>query len=80
MLLRQSPLGLMALAGGLDIAGNLFFLMAVQSGRLDVTAVLASLYPAVTAVLAMVIIKEHLTHPQRIGIGAAVLAIVLITL
>lgn len=78
--LRESPLKLLTLAGLLDVAGNLFFLLAIQNGRLDVTAVLGSLYPAVTAILAMVIIKEHLTQLQRIGISAAVLAIVLITL
>jgi uncharacterized membrane protein len=78
--LRQLPLRLLTLAGVFDVAGNLFFLLAVQNGRLDVTAVLGSLYPAVTAILAQVTIKEHLTHPQRLGISAAVLAIVLITL
>ncbi|MFC2177269.1 EamA family transporter [Actinomycetota bacterium] len=41
---------------------------------------LSSLYPAVTAVVAMVVLKERISRTQVIGIGLAMVAVVLLVL
>ncbi|GAC1414516.1 MAG: DMT family transporter [Acidobacteriaceae bacterium] len=63
----------------LDTSGNLLFVAATRAGRLDVAAVLASLYPASTILLAAWMLHERPTRRQAFGMGVAVLAVVLIT-
>ncbi len=61
--------------GVLDMAGNAAFILAVQTGALAVAAVLSSLYPVTTVVLATVVLHERMTRSHAIGLGLAVAAI-----
>ncbi|GAB4488725.1 MAG: DMT family transporter [Anaerolineales bacterium] len=70
---------LVTLSGTLDVGGNLFYVLAAQAGRMDIAAVLSSLYPGMTALLAWFVLKEHISSGQRLGILAALAAIVLMT-
>ena len=60
-------------------ANALFLLATQQDGQLAITAVLASLYPVSTVVLAQVLLRERLASAQVAGLGTAVAAVVLIT-
>ncbi len=66
------------LAGCLDVSGTALFIRATQTGRLDSAVVLTSLYPAVTVLLARVVLHEHFTRWKAVGMFAALLAVPMI--
>jgi drug/metabolite transporter (DMT)-like permease len=67
------------LAGACDALANMFFLLASRHGLLSLASVLTSLYPAVTVILAVGLLREHTSKVQQAGLGLAAAAIVLIT-
>ena len=87
VLARREPLtvpraawGVVLINATLDLAGNFFYILASRAGRLDVAAVLSSLYPGATVVLAWLLLKEHISRRQIVGILLALGAITLFTL
>lgn len=54
------------------------FLVASHGGYLSVTAVVVSLYPAFTVLLAMTVLREHVHRAQAIGLGLCGVAVVLV--
>jgi drug/metabolite transporter (DMT)-like permease len=67
-------------AGTTSALGDLSYALATRLGRLDVGAVLSSLYPLITVGLATVILRERLTRRQWAGVALAVGSVVLIVL
>jgi drug/metabolite transporter (DMT)-like permease len=67
------------LTGALDTIGNLFYLRATQVGRLDVSALVCSLYPAGTILLAALVLREWPTRRQLAGMALAMAAVALLS-
>ena len=61
-------LGAIAAVGFFDLLANLLFVLAAGRGLLSVVGVLGSLYPAVTVVLARVVLHERLSRTQCAGV------------
>jgi drug/metabolite transporter (DMT)-like permease len=64
--------------GVIDMAATASYFGAIAIGPLAIAAILASLYPVVTTILATVILRERVTRSHVIGIAVAIAAVVLI--
>jgi drug/metabolite transporter (DMT)-like permease len=73
-------LGLPVLAGISGMTATLAYFYATHFAMLAIAAVLVSLYPGVTVLLARTVLHERFTPAQRAGLGLAALAVVAIAL
>jgi drug/metabolite transporter (DMT)-like permease len=72
--------GLPVLAGASSTAAALAYYYATHVSMLAVAAVLTSLYPGVTVLLARALLHERFSPAQRAGLGLCTLAIIAIAL
>jgi len=63
----------------LDSLGSLFYIRATQLGRLDVAAVVGSLYPSGTILLAVLVLREWPSRRQMAGMAVALAAVALLS-
>ncbi len=76
----RRAVALMVGAGVLSGTANILFLAATGHGQLAVVAVVTSLYPAFTVLLARGLLAERFSRTQAIGLAVAAAAIVLVSL
>jgi drug/metabolite transporter (DMT)-like permease len=77
--ISRRNLGIVALVGIGDMAGNLLYAAASSQGLVSVVSVLASLYPMVTVVLAWTLLRERVTGAQRLGVALTLAGVALIS-
>ena len=65
-------------SGALGALATGAFLVATHGGYLTVTAVIASLYPAFTIMLAATVLREHVHRAQAMGLGLCAVAVALV--
>jgi drug/metabolite transporter (DMT)-like permease len=71
---------LIVAAGVIGALAGLLFLLATGHGELTIVAVVTALYPSFTVLLARLLLAEHWTRSQGIGLAVAAAAIVLVSL
>ena len=75
---QRASLPAIVCAGLIDMTANALYLYAAQAGYLAIAAVLTSLYPASTVILARIVLHERLNLIQKIGVGFALAGVALI--
>lgn len=73
-------IGFAVLASLFDISAALAFFLGTRAGRLDIVSVLASLYPAVTVLLAGIFLHERINRMQQVGLVLTIASTVCIAL
>jgi uncharacterized membrane protein len=66
------------LSGFLDMAANIFYLLAFRTGYLIAAVILTALYPAPTVLLQRLFLQEKLTWPRTAGLLLSITGAILI--
>ncbi len=77
----RAPRGMLAILVGIgvgDTLANVLVAVAATRGSVGIVAVLSSLYPVVTVLLARLVLKERLTTWKRVGGGVAISGAVMV--
>ena len=74
----RGALPVIAVIGFFDIFANVLFAVASTKGLLSLVAVGGSLYPAVTIILAYLVLDERLTRWRQAGVALAMVGVVMI--
>jgi drug/metabolite transporter (DMT)-like permease len=72
---RDSPRRIIVGNGILDVSGNIALLLALRAGSLARVSIAASLYPAVTVLMARLVNGENLAARQIVGLGLTLIAL-----
>lgn len=75
---RRRDVGMLSAVGAADNGANVLFALATVKGLLTLVAVIASLVPVVTVLLARFVLHEHLTRHQLVGVVLALGGVVAI--
>jgi drug/metabolite transporter (DMT)-like permease len=75
----RAGLTIVLLSGMLDMGANIAFLLATRAGMLSTVAVVASLYPGPTVLLARLVLQERLTPTRVLGLVLALAGVALIS-
>jgi drug/metabolite transporter (DMT)-like permease len=75
---RRADLGVLAMAGAVDLAATGLYGIANLHGQLSIVAVAGSLYPVTTVLLARSVLRERVASAQALGVGLALAGVALI--
>jgi drug/metabolite transporter (DMT)-like permease len=75
---ERSDIAAVAGAGLFDVGANALILLAVRRGLVSLVAPVASLYPAMTVVLARFVLQERIGRQRLAGLGLGLVGLALI--
>jgi drug/metabolite transporter (DMT)-like permease len=76
--LQRAVVPALVAVGVLDTTANLLFALATTQGYLSIVAVLGSVYPVVTVVLAYLLLHERIVRLQQVGVVSTLVGVALI--